>query len=332
MGNRRRSRSRWSTRTWVVAGVVALLVAGSGGLAVAALNGPTADVDRITAERERITAEATARASEEAALRELRSRCLGAPTRDAASGCVGADLGDQLVPISAKDDAVAYCWTSAGDQPLASCEYGSKNDDATRVALIGDSHARHLMPGLEMYASANNWAITSFFGNGCSLTTSPLDTCTTAGRSMIESLTTGEPFDVVAVSVSRRKAVNDVAVTEAVERVQDTGARVVFMEDVPTVTPEAIACIGSEDFDPAVPSSCSAPREGMKPDLMIELADSLDGVAVGRITDWFCDATQCPVVIGNTIVYADDGAHVTATYSRTVGPYVGEAIRSAAGL
>jgi hypothetical protein len=37
------------------------------------------------------------------------------------------------------------------------------------------------------------------------------------------------------------------------------------------------------------------------------------------MTEYFCDGSRCPGVIGNVIVYSDD-SHITATYSRTLAP------------
>lgn len=183
------------------------------------------------------------------------------------------------------------------------------------------------MPGLEAVAQDEKLAIDSYFGNGCSLTVTPLDACATAGAAILPALTQGEPYDIVVVSVSRRKAVDDAAVTAAVRQVQATGAKVVIMEDVPTMTPEAIACSRAADFDVKT-SRCGAPAEGMKADLMVELARKI-GVGVGSITPYFCDPDWCPSVIGNAHVFTDDAAHLTATYSRSLGPYLAAAIKSA---
>jgi hypothetical protein len=279
---------------------------------------------------EAVQAEATERAEAERALREKVGRCLGAPARDATSGCASEDLGSAVYPLRPSDDAKKYCWTNAGSQPLDSCKYGRRAEGATRIALVGDSHARHLMPGLEAVAEAENWAIDSYFGNGCSLTIAPLDACTTAGAGILPALTQGHPYDVVVVSVSRRKAVNVDAVMTAIRQVQATGAKVVIMEDVPTTTPEAIACSTDKGFDVKT-SRCGVPTEGMKVDLMAQLGRDR-GIGVGLITPYFCDADWCPSIIGNAHLFTDDGAHLTATYSRTLGPYVAAAIKSAARI
>lgn len=277
---------------------------------------------------EAVQAEAAERAAAEEALKARIVRCLGAPTRDAATGCASEDLGSVVYPRRPADDAAAYCWTNAGDQPLDSCNYGSRAAGAKRLAVVGDSHARHLMPGLEAVAEAETWAIDSYFGNGCSLTVAPLDACATAGADILPALTQGDPYDIVVVSVSRRKAVNVEAVMTAVRQVQDTGAKVVIMEDVPTTTPEAIACSKAKGLDVKM-TRCGVPTEGMKTDLMAELGRNR-GIGVGVINPYFCDADWCPSIIGNAHVFTDDGAHLTATYSRSLGRYVAAAIKSAA--
>ena len=47
------------------------------------------------------------------------------------------------------------------------CVYGSTRPDATRVALIGDSHAAALLAMLEPQLDAANWHVTVFVGQTC---------------------------------------------------------------------------------------------------------------------------------------------------------------------
>ena len=48
------------------------------------------------------------------------------------------------------------------------------------------------------------------------------------------------------------------------------------------------------------------------------------GVAVPivDVTDRMCTADQCPGVIGAVAVYRDTGGHITATFARTLAPYI----------
>jgi hypothetical protein len=47
-------------------------------------------------------------------------------------------------------------------------------------------------------------------------------------------------------------------------------------------------------------------------------------------SDYFCDATTCPPIIGNVIVYMDDN-HISGTYMATVAPTMGAEIEQLLG-
>jgi hypothetical protein len=49
-------------------------------------------------------------------------------------------------------------------------------------------------------------------------------------------------------------------------------------------------------------------------------------VQVIDLTDYFCDATVCPTVIGGALVFKDI-SHLTDTFSATLGPYLLERYR-----
>jgi hypothetical protein len=40
------------------------------------------------------------------------------------------------------------------------------------------------------------------------------------------------------------------------------------------------------------------------------------------VTDLFCTADRCPVIVGNTLVYVDT-MHMTVEYSRLMAPVIG---------
>jgi hypothetical protein len=42
---------------------------------------------------------------------------------------------------------------------------------------------------------------------------------------------------------------------------------------------------------------------------------------VADLTDFYCDETRCPVVIGGVNVYFDNN-HLTVTYAKTLAPYL----------
>lgn len=44
-------------------------------------------------------------------------------------------------------------------------------------------------------------------------------------------------------------------------------------------------------------------------------------VRVADLTSYFCKAGECPAVIGRVVAFFD-ASHVTATYARTLAPYL----------
>jgi hypothetical protein len=51
-------------------------------------------------------------------------------------------------------------------------------------------------------------------------------------------------------------------------------------------------------------------------------ATKVGGGYYADLTDLFCTTARCPVIIGNTLVYQDEG-HLTIEYSRLLAPVVG---------
>ena len=55
------------------------------------------------------------------------------------------------------------------------------------------------------------------------------------------------------------------------------------------------------------------------------VADALtrEGVVVIDPLPWFCTASICPPVVGNTLVYKD-GSHMTTAYAEALAPVLGD--------
>ena len=71
-------------------------------------------------------------------------------------------------------------------------------------------------------------------------------------------------------------------------------------------------------------AACGGPRERWVPeDPLVAAARELDDPRITAVdlTDLICSATQCPAVVGGVLVYFDS-SHLTATYSRTLAPFL----------
>jgi hypothetical protein len=51
-------------------------------------------------------------------------------------------------------------------------------------------------------------------------------------------------------------------------------------------------------------------------------ATEAGGGQYADLTDLFCTADRCPVIVGNNLVYRDDN-HVTIEYAQTLAPVIG---------
>ena len=255
-------------------------------------------------------------------------RCLGAAALDPAHACPELNVAGRVAPLPGAlpdDTGGAYgCYAYLG-QPAHPCVYGSRRRDALRVALIGDSHAAALLAALEPQLAVINWRMTAMTGQTCGwLPAADAPAC--RGMAAIEHELSRGRFDVV-IATELRLSTNPVAEHLAAMRpVAASGARIVVVEDNPSVAPASTACVLRVSYRPD--GGCGTPERVAfaHHDLLAVAAERLPGARVVQTRAWFCRNGFCPATIGNVIVYRDTAAHVTASYARTWSPYLVEAI------
>ena len=76
-----------------------------------------------------------------------------------------------MTPLDASQDHVSVGPSSChadqtGSEADLSCVFGDA-DGSTTVVLIGDGHARHWLPGLEVIAQEEGWRLISVTKSGC---------------------------------------------------------------------------------------------------------------------------------------------------------------------
>ncbi|HSX67585.1 acyltransferase family protein [Nocardioides sp.] len=274
---------------------------------------------------------------------------------DDATACLGARavLGDRgacpnprldgvLVPdptARLRDTGGAYaCYSDADTSavPIRSCHYGSRRPDAVRVALVGNSHATALLPGLRPALKRLNWSLDTYVGRNCRWIVSELDAdrCA-ADRPWLEPLTTGTPYDVILVT-NRRELSRPAgqpnpaaaAMAAAWQPAIARGTTVVAIADNPGLPPEVEGCLAAGE-DLADLAACRfSPTQAWATDDPLRGAAALAGAELVDLTGAFCADDRCPLVIGNVLVYRDSH-HLTATFVRTLAPYLLAQIRAA---
>ncbi|NUT22832.1 MAG: acyltransferase [Hamadaea sp.] len=268
------------------------------------------------------------------------TECFGAAALDPALVCP-LSQGNYVLPAPADlvdDTAGAFdCWIAEGER-MKRCAYGDPSAK-TRVAIVGDSHAAMLLPGLKSQLKTRGWRLDAYVGWGCQwMRTGTGSTCDGAMRDIQKALMTGKAYDVVLVTAARQRTAQDKSwvsqmYADAWRPVAERGSKIVVVADSPAVDQSALDCVLRIGFSPAK-DDCSTPvsHAFSETDPLLGAARLVDGTAVVDLRSFYCKSSRCPAVIGNVIVYRDTVGHITSTFSRTLGPYLVDAVARAAGL
>jgi SGNH domain (fused to AT3 domains) len=210
-------------------------------------------------------------------------------------------------------------------QPAHPCVYGSPKPRAIRVALIGDSHAAALLAVLEPQLDALHWRVTAYTGQTCAWLPARLaPQC--RGLPQVEQALLDRRYAVV-IATELRQYANPVAQhLAAMKPVAATGTHIVVVEDDPGVSPASTACVTRLGYSATGDCGTPATVAFRDPDRLAQAAAQVPGARVVSTARFFCRDGFCPATIGNVIVYRDTAAHVTASYARTLSPYLVEAI------
>ncbi len=216
------------------------------------------------------------------------------------------------------------------------CVYGDPNGTFT-VALVGDSHASALFPAVEAVAKAHGWRLLEFLKISCQFVdmriTDPnlnreYTECATWNANVIARLQANPP-DLVLVSGSRWIYAVDSAEAspqyegDAMARMIKqipSSSRVAIIQDPPLPSLDVPKCLSSYPTDYRQCAYSRAVGFGSAMGVREATAAKATGAVVIALTDDICPGTgACPVVIDNMIVWRDPH-HLTATFSRSLGP------------
>jgi peptidoglycan/LPS O-acetylase OafA/YrhL len=254
--------------------------------------------------------------------------CIGAAALDPRHRCARLNTGNRVASLPGElldDTGGAYACFTYLHQPMHPCGYGSRRPDAIRVALVGDSHAAALLAALEPQLNAMNWRLTAFTGWSCGWRP-PVLSPDCPGLRLIQRELVGGYYAVIIATESRYFSGPVATHLQAIRPVAAAGARILVVEDDPNVSPAAMACVDRITYKPS--GNCSTPVTVAYriPDRLAQAAERIPGARVVKTRRFYCRQDLCPATIGNVIVYKDKGAHITASYARTISPYLVEAI------
>ena len=261
-----------------------------------------------------------------------RTATLGVDWQPSGTGFVPSNLTPSLADAAA-DTGELYrsgCQQGTSQSRLKVCSFGPA--DGAAVVLFGDSHAGRWFPAIRAAFTGMPVRVISLTKSGCrSLESAGLwsgaenRSCADWRASALDWLTQHPPQLLVLANHLGRSTGS---ATASEQHWHD--ATISSVARLPVGVPVAILGETPEfDFSPPVCLSrhlndalaCSESRS-----VAVDRAD-LDGVRTGAtdsgaafvdLTDWFCDASRCPTVIGSSLVYTDEH-HLAATFSAQLG-------------
>ena len=271
--------------------------------------------------------------------------CFGAAARDPEKPCVNRKLNLTAIPTpyNAPLEPSAPCTPIERVAPSA-CAFGPRaSRSVSSIALIGDSHATAMRAAVAAVADAKHWHGVSITRNNC-----PFTFATTPGKGRCKGWAGSvrrwlkahrEVKQIVVVANSGSGVVAEGGHTLRTTKINGyvdawkstpQSVRDIFVvRDAPHAANDTAECVSgaiAKRRNPAL--RCQRPREGaLAPDEAAIAAERTDSERVKLIdlSDFMCDDKRCFPVVGGALVIKDIG-HLTRTFSRTLGPFLGRAI------
>ncbi|ODR08228.1 acyltransferase [Mycobacterium sherrisii] len=277
----------------------------------------------------------------EAVVQQAVAQVRGAVAAGAGLHAVPSNLDPPLAAAPGDKAAVFVngCVRSWRDTGQAECAAGDTSSPTT-VALIGDSHAAMWSPALEQVAEQRHWRLETMAKVTCPIQDLPIDspylgreyTECEQWRGQVLARVAAEQPRLVVLDMSRRYGRDfgfesyDSAWIETLGRtvaqLRRTGATVLVFGPAPDPQAAVPTCVSGhlDDAAACAPSRSAAVNEG---GIAAErTAATGNGGHYADLTDLFCTAERCPVIVGNTLVFRDDN-HVTTEYAQLLAPVLG---------
>jgi SGNH domain (fused to AT3 domains) len=247
----------------------------------------------------------------------------------------GAKVPAVLTPPVSDFDKEAYAFPS-GCVPLADnqttsdlCHLGDASATNT-IVVIGDSHAQMWMPAILAMAQADSWNVVPLVKSGCVV-------ATWTGKGYPDTppsrLSACHAWYRWAVQQAKQLQPDVVLMTGCCAGPNGAGGEV-YMKSAYAATAAAlkgsarnVIAIADDDGMKKQPTDCllahgATLRSCMTTQTSVTLAFNTQLAALAKARHfgylntlgWFCYRNQCPMVVGNTIVYRDTG-HITQAYA-----------------
>ena len=285
----------------------------------------------------------------DAAVRHAFAQVQAAVAASADVKAVPSNLEPPLAAAAAETNAILFngCLREPFQSGQPECATGD-TASTTTVALVGDSHAAMWKPAFQEAAAQRHWRLEMLAKGACPLMDLPITNHLFSGlvehfehcaqwRGQIMARLRAEHPRLIAVGLWRGYGSGNGngwlsgftsydpawidSLTRLVQELRGTGAKVLVLGPTPDPHTSVPICLsGNLDDAPA----CSPPRSTAVNEPAIAAESAATQAGGGQYTDLtqlFCTADRCPVIVGNTLVYLDE-THLTLEYSRLLAPVI----------
>lgn len=271
--------------------------------------------------------------------------CFGA---EVMTGCDNPELADAIIPSPGFGNADLpgnkECFIQLNNSDVVTCEFGSTDPAAPRVALIGDSHAYQYIDAVIAQADKNGWALTTYLKGACPWTETVMQSsnpafaasCAKWKQGVASSLAEQTvPYDAIITTALSESLVESAGTVDAASSgliegwsTQAKGTPLVVISDNPVFEEDPNKCLSI-----STPADCAVSRSSslLKVDPLVSAAHAYDKATLLDLRSLFCGEQKCWVVIGGADVYRDQD-HLTATFANTIGPFIAESVNKALAL
>jgi hypothetical protein len=262
-------------------------------------------------------------------------------------------------PLEAQNDRSREftdgCLVGTEGTESSTCTYGDPNGAHT-VVLFGDSHAMQYFPALEVLAERRHWRLVALTKRECPpgevLVRSQIDEreysqCDAWRENSLKRIEGEGPRTTVVLSGDAEYTPYDLeehknrethqlhgrpaaqvlqaGYEQTLRRLDQAGFKPVVIRDNPAADFDVPSCV-SENLNSL--ESCAFPWVRDKNKEFDVRAAQATGTPLIDVTPEVCPDDLCRAVTGNALVFRDK-AHLTATYARTLTPWIGRALKKA---
>ncbi|MCL3838755.1 SGNH hydrolase domain-containing protein [Aeromicrobium duanguangcaii] len=213
------------------------------------------------------------------------------------------------------------------------CTFGKRARGRPHVVVVGDSHARALLPAFVAMAQAGHLSLEAQMRASCSWTTSNvkhpdktrIGPCKTYRKNLQRwLLRRASSIDIIVTTGYIRQI--DGGASSQVRKMRGVwrplikrGVRIVAVSDNPRLTRDPQSCLRKHGARKGARKCGVSTSTGLARDPFLLTAKKTRRATALDLRSRFCRKGFCPAVVGGVNVYRDT-THITVTYSKTLAP------------